>query len=421
MQPIVRYVAPARTHPRRATATLLLGAMILAASCSSESATTVQVTHKATLPQSTAATEATPATTPGADGEAGRLIPISSVDFNATTLQAACAGPPELVEFADGKAATRTGDVAIWGQPVYGDITGDAVDDAVIVLKCSDGSPAVTTLFSTDVGGRVSIALPLPSLELGEHPFPTRPTGDGEVELLMATISEGDLVAAIEGTTRTTGDDATEATDGTDSTDLGETTSTAADVPPVDPDPVELLPDGATPTRTITFKVDATQVSLVGEEAIAGASTTKFEITDTGLGVWKLGAPRDEVVSDLLERDPATIELEALPPCLSDMESGVQSGPITLGFSGGALAGLWVDLTFGTTPPVDVYLEGQPLDQITFDALIATGIQATITTETDGTRLVSLPSGTTPRWAVADADGYVVGAGLASEPCAVTG
>ena len=410
--------------------------------CSTADTTTIEVEHSVSVPtRPTTETSDVESATTAVPAEVGsRLLPVGALDFSEIELNVACEGPPQLVRLASGTAEVSGLTVSLRGTPTFGDITGDGVDDALVTLTCSRGparvGDAVTAILSDEGDGRATIALPLGVAVPDEYAFPSEPDGSGIVSVQMATLSAENAEAAFPSTStrsqsESESESQTESTSQTESASQSDTGGSDGEAADDDGErtgtsTTTTLPEGAAPTRVIRFTVTAQGASLA-EESTAGLSgQSSADLSAKGLGPWALGAERNTVVAELLKLDPAATQSADLPICLEPLRDqgsaeSVTSGALTLGFADGQLRGIWIDLTFGAPPPIPITVGNEPLNGTEADVILAKFPGSTITTETDGTRLMSLSPVPAGLWIVADAEGYPVGAGLADQPCAVTG
>jgi hypothetical protein len=441
---ISRHYRHRRSSLARPAALLAVGAVgaIVTTGCTAAKTTTVEVDHKVSIPSSanSSTTEPTTSTSGSTNPDGARLLPVGALDFSELELNVACDGPPQLVELNAGSAAAGDLTVSLRGDPVFGDINGDGVDDAVVVLSCARGlartAEAVTAVLSAQGDGRATVPVPIGPVAADEYAFPGHPDGTGSLTVQFATMSAEEASAAFppaepnsEETDTSEGSDDTieedpddEDSSGKDSGDEGSSEETGGTDNPT----TTTLPEGATPSRTVKFTVTEEGASLAEETAADGSSQPSVELSAKGLGSWTLGAERDTVVADLLKVDPSATQSTDLPDCLANLADldgaeSVRSGALTLGFAEGTLQGVWIDLTFGAAPPVPIAIGGELLNAANADTILAKFPGSMVTTEADGTRLISLTPNPRGMWLVADAEGYPVGAGLADQPCAVTG
>lgn len=121
-------------------------------------------------------------------------VPVGSVDFGNFTYQADACGelipepPEEGYELVDGALpATHPGAVSVTLRPdiAYGDLTGDGVDEAALILDCTPGNRPVPV--GRVMAAGVDAVRPL-------APVPAPDVGARRVELEHLEIVEGVLV-----------------------------------------------------------------------------------------------------------------------------------------------------------------------------------------------------------------------------------
>lgn len=130
----------------------------------------------------------------------GGCTPVEDVDFANFTFAAGACGTvvpdPPAGGYALTDGSVRSGaagapgsySVSLRPERAYGDLTGDGLDEAALVLDCSAGNRPVPV-------GRIMTADAAGVHALGRVPVPEAPPGARRLELLAIDIVAGELVS----------------------------------------------------------------------------------------------------------------------------------------------------------------------------------------------------------------------------------